>query len=167
MPNCAAAGVTIKLILEAQMPELTRRAAPCGTWSSLKAVFAQFMPTWPPAIRSFPTKIIGDDRSAMVVFVDSPEMFGHELRVIAPIDLRGREIVREVDYWDGRGVRAVHHGCHVRGPDVAYDRRRSAGHPGFPEPIVPAAAVWAGNRDSPYRRQRAGRWLRAAEAGRS
>jgi hypothetical protein len=38
----------------------------------------------------------------MVVFVDSPEMFGHELRIVAPIDLRGREIVREVDYWDGR-----------------------------------------------------------------
>jgi hypothetical protein len=38
----------------------------------------------------------------MVVFFDSPEMFGHELRIVAPIDLRGREIVREVDYWDGR-----------------------------------------------------------------
>jgi hypothetical protein len=72
------------------------------TWPALKAVFAQFMPAWPPTIRSYPTKIIGDSRSAMVIFVDSPEMFGHEIRIIAPIDFRDRKIVREVDYWDGR-----------------------------------------------------------------
>jgi hypothetical protein len=38
----------------------------------------------------------------MVLFVDSPEMFGNELRIIAPIDFRDGKIVREVDYWDGR-----------------------------------------------------------------
>jgi len=73
-----------------------------ATWSELRAVFAQFMPAWPPTIRSYPTKIIGDARSAMALFVDSPEMFGHEIRIIAPIDFRGGKIVREVDYWDGR-----------------------------------------------------------------
>ena len=72
------------------------------TWSQLRAVFAQFMPAWPATIRSYPTRIIGDARSAMAVFVDSPEMFGHEIRIIAPIDFRGGKIVREVDYWDGR-----------------------------------------------------------------
>ena len=79
------------------------------TWSELRAVFAQFMPTWPSTIRSYPTKIIGDARSAMALFVDSPEMFGHELRIIAPIDFRGGTIVREVDYWDGRhfGIEAT------------------------------------------------------------
>jgi hypothetical protein len=79
------------------------------TWPALKALFAQFMPAWPPTIRSYPTKIIGDSRSAMVIFADSPEMFGHELRIIAPIDFRDRKIVREADYWDGRhfGVAAT------------------------------------------------------------
>jgi len=73
-----------------------------ATWSELRAVFAQFMPAWPSTIRSYPTRIIGDARSAMAVFVDSPEMFGHEIRIIAPIDFRGGKILREVDYWDGR-----------------------------------------------------------------
>jgi len=73
-----------------------------GTWSELKAVFDQFMPAWPDTIRSYPTRILGDARSAMVVFVDSAEMFGNEIRVIAPIDFRDGKIVREVDYWDGR-----------------------------------------------------------------
>jgi hypothetical protein len=72
------------------------------TWATLKAAFEQLMPTWPATGRSYPTRILGDARSAMVVFVDSPELFGNELRVIAPIDFRAGKIVREVDYWDGR-----------------------------------------------------------------
>jgi hypothetical protein len=79
------------------------------TWTALRAAFAQLMPTWPATSRSYPTKILGDTRSAMVFFTDSPELFGHELRVIAPIDFVAGKIVREVDYWDGRhfGVAAT------------------------------------------------------------
>jgi hypothetical protein len=78
-------------------------------WPALRAAFAQLMPTWPATSRSYPTKILGDERSAMVFFTDSPELFGHEIRVIAPIDFANDKIIREVDYWDGRhfGVAAT------------------------------------------------------------
>jgi len=72
------------------------------TWQTLYDLFAQFMPGWPATGRSYPTRIIGDARSGIVLFTDSPELFGSELRIIAPIDFRDGKIVREVDYWDGR-----------------------------------------------------------------
>jgi hypothetical protein len=71
-------------------------------WAGLHAAFAQLMPTWPDTARSYPTRILGDARSALVFFTDSPELFGHEIRAVAPIDFRNGLIVREVDYWDGR-----------------------------------------------------------------
>jgi hypothetical protein len=79
------------------------------TWEALRAVFAQYMPTWPVTARSYPTKIIGDERSAIVVFTDSPELFGHEIRLIAAVDFRDGRVARQVDYWDGRhfGIEAT------------------------------------------------------------
>jgi ketosteroid isomerase-like protein len=74
------------------------------TFPSLKAAFAQLMASWPATIQSYPTKILGDTHSAMVLFTDSPQLFGHELRIIAPIDFRDGKIVREVDYWNGRHI---------------------------------------------------------------
>jgi hypothetical protein len=71
-------------------------------WPALRAAFAQLMPTWPATSRSYPTKILGDATSAMVFFTDSPELFGHEIRAIAPIDFAADKVIREVDYWDGR-----------------------------------------------------------------
>lgn len=78
------------------------RGAKFSTWPELEAAVTPLMPTWPPASRAYPTKILGDARSAMVLYVDSPEMFGSEIRLIAPIDFRDGKIVRQVDYWDGR-----------------------------------------------------------------
>src|ERR1700742_1258847 len=71
-------------------------------WTALKAVFAQYMPTWPDTARSYATRIIGDEHSAIVEFTDSPELFGHEIRAIAAVDFQNGLVVREVDYWDGR-----------------------------------------------------------------
>jgi hypothetical protein len=65
------------------------------------------MPTWPNSAHSYSTRIIGDKRSAIVMFTDSPELFGHEIRVVAPVDLSNGLVVREVDYWDGRQVPAT------------------------------------------------------------
>jgi hypothetical protein len=78
-------------------------------WAALRATFAQYMPTWPDTARSYATRIIGDEHSAIVEFTDSPELFGHEIRAIAAVDFRDGLIVREVDYWDGRhfGIDAV------------------------------------------------------------
>ena len=79
------------------------------TWQGLRAVFEQYMPTWGPAARSYPTRLIGDERSAIVVFTDSPELFGHEIRIVAAVDFRDGQVIRQVDYWDGRhfGVAAT------------------------------------------------------------
>ncbi len=71
-------------------------------WATLRATFAQLMPTWPATSRSYPTRILGDTNSAMVFFTDSPELFGHEIRAIAPLDFADDKVIREVDYWDGR-----------------------------------------------------------------
>jgi len=89
------------------------------SWAALKAVFAQYMPTWPDTARSYATRIIGDENSAIVEFVDSPELFGHEIRAVAAVDFRDGLIVREVDYWDGRhfGIDAVNV---LRTPDAQF-----------------------------------------------
>ena len=89
------------------------------SWAALQAVFAQYMPTWPDTARSYATRIIGDENSAIVEFVDSPELFGHEIRAIAAVDFRDGLIVREVDYWDGRhfGIDAVNA---LRTPDAQF-----------------------------------------------
>ena len=87
--------------------------------AALEAVFAQYMPTWPDTARSYATRIIGDENSAIVEFTDSPELFGHEIRAIAAVDFRDGLIVREVDYWDGRhfGIAAVNA---LRTPDARF-----------------------------------------------
>jgi hypothetical protein len=89
------------------------------SWAALKAIFAQYMPTWPDTARSYATRIIGDENSAIVEFTDSPQLFGHEIRAIAAVDFRDGLIVREVDYWDGRhfGIAAVNA---LRTPDAQF-----------------------------------------------
>jgi hypothetical protein len=72
------------------------------TWQDLNALFTQLMPTWPPAARSYPVRILGDTTSALVFFTDTPELFGHEIRTISPINFEHGKVVRWVDYWDGR-----------------------------------------------------------------
>lgn len=71
-------------------------------WSTLNAQMADVMLNWPSTVRAYPTKVIGDTRSAMFFFYDSAEMFGHEIRAMAPLDFQDGKIVRQVDYWDGR-----------------------------------------------------------------
>ncbi|MEU9335558.1 nuclear transport factor 2 family protein [Streptomyces sp. NPDC048290] len=72
------------------------------TWQPLKDMLGQIMPTWPATAESYPVKILGDSSGAVVLFVDSPELFGHELRPLGFVDFRDGRITRWVDYWDGR-----------------------------------------------------------------
>jgi ketosteroid isomerase-like protein len=67
---------------------------------ALKAVFTQYMPNWAPPARSYAAKILAGDTSALVHMVDTPELFGGELRILAAIDFADDKIVRWVDYWD-------------------------------------------------------------------
>ncbi|MFB4301845.1 hypothetical protein [Actinomadura sp. NTSP31] len=72
------------------------------TWDELYAAIGAIMPGWGPNADAYPIKIIGDSRSAMLLFYDSPELFGHEIRSMAPLDFQGGKVIRQVDYWDGR-----------------------------------------------------------------
>jgi hypothetical protein len=72
-------------------------------WQALDDVFHAFLPPAPPEALSYPLRIVGDERSALVEFEDTPELFGSELRILGSVtfDERGK-IVRWIDYWDGR-----------------------------------------------------------------
>jgi len=75
---------------------------PLYTHDALKHVFMQYMPKWPPSGLSYPTLILGDEHSALVAFTDTPELFGGEIRALAAIDIKDGEVIRWIDYWDGR-----------------------------------------------------------------
>jgi hypothetical protein len=70
-------------------------------------LFEQYMPKWPPAGKSYPTRISGDMHSAVVAFTDTPELFGGEIRILAAIDLKDGKVVRWIDYWDARSFGAA------------------------------------------------------------
>lgn len=69
-------------------------------------LFENYMPKWPAAGLSYPTRISGDTHSTLVAFTDTPELFGGEIRILAAIDLKDGKIVRWIDYWDGRSFGA-------------------------------------------------------------
>jgi hypothetical protein len=70
------------------------------SYEALQDVFTQYMPNWAPPARSYATKILSGEASALVHMVDTPELFGGELRILAAIDFADGRIVRWVDYWD-------------------------------------------------------------------
>lgn len=70
------------------------------SYAALKAVFDQYMPNWAPPARSYASKILAGRDSALVHMVDTPELFGGELRILAAVDFADGKIVRWVDYWD-------------------------------------------------------------------
>ncbi|GAA4538671.1 nuclear transport factor 2 family protein [Amycolatopsis samaneae] len=73
------------------------------SWQEVYDAFAQNMPNWPPVSASYPTRVIGDENSAIVFFTDAAGMFGpKEIRLAGAVDVRDGKIVRWVDYWDGR-----------------------------------------------------------------
>jgi hypothetical protein len=72
------------------------------TWQDLNALFTKLMPTWAPSAQSYPVRILGDTTSALVFFTDTPQLFGHEIRTISPINFGQGKVTRWVDYWDGR-----------------------------------------------------------------
>ncbi|HEU4617794.1 MAG TPA: hypothetical protein VFV10_07115 [Gammaproteobacteria bacterium] len=73
------------------------------TWQTLWDVFHRFLPPARPDALSYPLRILGDERSALVEFEDTPSLFGRELRILGSVtfDDQGK-VVRWIDYWDGR-----------------------------------------------------------------
>ena len=70
------------------------------SFEALEAIFAQYMPNWGPPARSYSTGILSNEHSALIHMVDTPELFGGELRILAAVDFSDGKIVRWVDYWD-------------------------------------------------------------------
>jgi hypothetical protein len=68
------------------------------SYDALQAVFAQYMPNWAPPARSYSTAILSNETSALVHMVDTPELFGGELRILAAVDFADGKIIRWVDY---------------------------------------------------------------------
>ncbi|PDT03250.1 hypothetical protein CO666_16925 [Rhizobium chutanense] len=66
-------------------------------------LFEKYMPNWGNG-KSYPVQVLGGaekgNGSAIVSFVDTPELFGGELRILGAVDFKDGKIVRWVDYWD-------------------------------------------------------------------
>jgi hypothetical protein len=77
------------------------------TWPSQASLLAVWSsPSFadaPPNGLSYPLRIIGDERSAVIEFVDTPALLGSEFRFLSSLTFdRHGKIVRWIDYWDGR-----------------------------------------------------------------
>ena len=72
------------------------------SYDALEALFSQYMPAWGPSARSYATTLCSNEHSALIHMVDTPELFGGELRILAAVDFAGGRIVRWVDYWDAQ-----------------------------------------------------------------
>jgi hypothetical protein len=46
-------------------------------------LFGKYMPQWPAGARSYQTEVLGDAQGAVVLFTNTPQEFGHEIRGIA------------------------------------------------------------------------------------
>ena len=70
------------------------------SFETLQAIFEQYMPNWVPPARSYSIGTFSNEHSALIHMVDTPELFGGELRILANVDFLDGKIVRWVDYWD-------------------------------------------------------------------
>lgn len=83
---------------------------PMPSFEALKGVFANYMPKWPATGLSYPVRILGGPQSALVDLIDTKELFGSELHVLAAVDIKDGKIVRWIDYWDGNSFDANAYG---------------------------------------------------------
>ena len=72
--------------------------------AALSAALTTWYPTWPPASKSYPTRLLGDTTSAILIFTDTPGMFGPgQVRNYGAVNFNpDGTIGRWVDYWDAR-----------------------------------------------------------------
>lgn len=79
------------------------------TWPSqdslLKVWSGDNFANGPESALSYPLRVVGDDRSVVIEFVNTPELLGREYRFMAALAFNDEgKIVRWVDYWDGRAA---------------------------------------------------------------
>lgn len=87
--------------------------------ASFEGVVRPMVPNW-GAGRSYLRRVVGDESGAIVMVVDTPELFGAEIRTLSVVDFgQGAKIVRFVDYWDGRHFGAER-AAHMRTPAAGF-----------------------------------------------
>lgn len=91
------------------------------SYDTLKALFEQYMPTWEPPARSYSTAVFSNETSALLHMVDTPELFGGELRILAAVDFADGRIIRWVDYWDASSYDGDLY-AQYRAPDDSFPR---------------------------------------------
>ena len=72
--------------------------------AALSAALESWYPTWPADSKSYPTRLLGDTTSAILIFTDTPGMFGPgQVRNYGAVNFNpDGTIGRWVDYWDAR-----------------------------------------------------------------
>ena len=72
--------------------------------ADLSAALTTWYPTWPADEKSYPTRLLGDTTSAILIFTDTPGMFGPgQVRNYGAVNFNpDGTIGRWVDYWDAR-----------------------------------------------------------------
>lgn len=74
------------------------------TRQAMRDALAGWYPSWPKDSASYPTRILGDNTSAILIFTDTPGMFGPgQVRNYGAVNFGpDGKIERWVDYWDAR-----------------------------------------------------------------
>lgn len=73
------------------------------SWKEMNDFFTPFLSSVPADALSYPLRIVGDERSAVVEFVDTPAFFGKEVVALGSVTFDSKQkITRWIDYWDGR-----------------------------------------------------------------
>lgn len=71
--------------------------------SGITASFNSFTAKFGKDGRSYPLRILGDTVGGVVLyFVNTPDLFGAEIRIMSSVDFLDGLIARQIDNWDGR-----------------------------------------------------------------
>lgn len=94
--------------IETSYYDSTLGATEAANRSQAEQIFAGTLPAVGPDAIAYPLRILGDIAGgAVMYFVDTPGFFGTEIRSMSAYDFVNGTIVRQVDYWDGRGNSAT------------------------------------------------------------
>ncbi len=78
------------------------------TREALRGLFAQGLPTWPAGANSYPTRVIGDETSAIVYFTNDPGIFFPvDQRAVSVVNFVDGKVSRWIDYWDANRIGAA------------------------------------------------------------
>ena len=85
--------------------------------TAIEAGFTPIFAAMEPGSLAYPLQIVGDMRSVLVHSVDTPGLFGPEIRLLTIFDFLDGKLTRVLDVWDGRRNVLVQN----RGRDVYYN----------------------------------------------